>query len=83
MTCWEALGETARAVRHYEELTALLRAEVKVAPAAETTALYTRLLGDAEVSHRPATLGGWSFLVRPSVAVSVAFPGSAAPSLSC
>jgi DNA-binding SARP family transcriptional activator len=54
MTCWEALGETARAIRHYEELTALLRAEVKVAPAAETTALYTRLLADAEVSHSPS-----------------------------
>ena len=47
MTCWEALGETARAVRHYEELAALLRDRVGVAPAAETTALYTRLGGSA------------------------------------
>ena len=43
MTCWERLGETARAVRHYEELANLLRRQVGVAPAAETTALYTRL----------------------------------------
>jgi predicted ATPase/DNA-binding SARP family transcriptional activator len=43
MSCWEAMGETARAVRHYEELTALLRDRVGVAPAAETTALYERL----------------------------------------
>src|SRR6185437_4995176 len=33
MTSWAALGETARAVRHYEELTALLRDQVGVAPA--------------------------------------------------
>jgi DNA-binding SARP family transcriptional activator len=45
MTCWEALGETARAVRHYEELSTLLRDRVGVAPAAETTALYKRLTG--------------------------------------
>jgi len=47
MACWEQLGETARAVRHYEELVALLRDEVGVAPAAETTALYERLTGHA------------------------------------
>jgi predicted ATPase/DNA-binding SARP family transcriptional activator len=45
MSCWEALGETARAVRHYEELAALLRDRVALAPAAETTALYKRLVG--------------------------------------
>jgi predicted ATPase/DNA-binding SARP family transcriptional activator len=45
MTCWERLGETARAVRHYEELVALLREQVGVAPAVETTAIYHRLLG--------------------------------------
>jgi DNA-binding SARP family transcriptional activator len=45
MTCWEQLGETARAVRHYEELAALLREQVGVPPAAETTALYERLTG--------------------------------------
>jgi predicted ATPase/DNA-binding SARP family transcriptional activator len=44
MSSWSRLGETARAVRHYEELTELLRAQVGVAPAPETTALYRRLL---------------------------------------
>jgi predicted ATPase/DNA-binding SARP family transcriptional activator len=45
MTCWARLGETARAVRHYTELTTLLRDTVGVPPAAETTALYERLSG--------------------------------------
>jgi predicted ATPase/DNA-binding SARP family transcriptional activator len=44
MSSWARLGETARAVRHYEELVALLRDQVGVPPAAETTALYQRLL---------------------------------------
>jgi predicted ATPase/DNA-binding SARP family transcriptional activator len=44
MNCWVRLGETARAVRHYEELVAVLRDQVGVAPAAETEALYRRLL---------------------------------------
>jgi predicted ATPase/DNA-binding SARP family transcriptional activator len=43
MNCWARLGETARAVRHYEELTELLREQVGVPPAPETTALYRRL----------------------------------------
>jgi len=43
MNSWSRLGETARAVRHYEELTALLREQVGVPPAPETTALYRRL----------------------------------------
>ena len=47
MTCWARLGETARAVRHYTELAALLRDTVGVAPAAETTALYEHLSGRA------------------------------------
>jgi DNA-binding SARP family transcriptional activator len=47
MTCWAQLGETARAVRHYTELTTLLRDTVGVPPAAETTALYERLSGRA------------------------------------
>uniref|UniRef100_UPI00261D5058 AfsR/SARP family transcriptional regulator n=1 Tax=Trebonia sp. TaxID=2767075 RepID=UPI00261D5058 len=47
MTCWERLGENARAVRHYEELAALLHEQVGVPPAAETTELYRRLLGRA------------------------------------
>ncbi len=45
MTCWEHMGETARAVRHYEELVTLLREQVGVPPAAETTQLYRRLAG--------------------------------------
>ena len=44
MSCWVRLGETARAVRHYEELAGVLRDQVGVAPAAETEALYRRLL---------------------------------------
>jgi predicted ATPase/DNA-binding SARP family transcriptional activator len=52
MTCWERLGETARAVRHYEELAALLREQVGVPPATETTALYERLTGRPDVSPR-------------------------------
>ncbi len=43
MNSWARLGETARAVRHYEELVTLLRDQVGVPPAAETTALYQRL----------------------------------------
>ena len=38
------LGETARAIRHYEELTELLREQVGVPPATETTALYRKLM---------------------------------------
>jgi DNA-binding SARP family transcriptional activator len=45
MTCWDQLGETARAVRHYTELTVLLKERVGVPPAPETTALYERLSG--------------------------------------
>jgi predicted ATPase/DNA-binding SARP family transcriptional activator len=44
MNCWVRLGETARAVRHYEELAGVLRDQVGVSPAAETEALYRRLL---------------------------------------
>jgi len=43
MTCWAELGETARAVRHYQELAERLREQLGVAPAAETTALYRKL----------------------------------------
>ena len=43
MSSWARQGETARAVRHYEELTDLLRDQVGVPPAPETTALYRRL----------------------------------------
>jgi two-component SAPR family response regulator len=44
MSCWARLGETARAVRHYEDLVTLLRDQVGVSPAAETEAMYRRLL---------------------------------------
>jgi predicted ATPase/DNA-binding SARP family transcriptional activator len=43
MTSWSALGEMARAARHYEELSVLLRSTVGVAPSPETTAVYERL----------------------------------------
>ena len=46
MSSWAQLGETARAVHHYAELIELLREQVGVPPAAETTALYQRLLGE-------------------------------------
>jgi predicted ATPase/DNA-binding SARP family transcriptional activator len=46
MTSWARLGETARAVRHYRELEEMLREQVGVPPAAETTALYRRLLDE-------------------------------------
>ena len=43
MACWVRLGETARAVRHYEELAERLREQLGVSPATETTALYRKL----------------------------------------
>jgi predicted ATPase/DNA-binding SARP family transcriptional activator len=46
MSSWARLGESARAVQHYRELVELLREQVGVPPAAETTALYRRLLGE-------------------------------------
>ena len=46
MSSWARLGETARAIQHYRELVELLREQVGVPPAAETTALYRRLLGE-------------------------------------
>ena len=54
MNCWVRLGETARAVRHYEELAGVLRDQVGVAPAAETEALYRRLLAARLELHVPA-----------------------------
>ena len=44
MSCWGRLGETARAVQHYQDLVELLKDQVGVSPSAETTALYQRLL---------------------------------------
>ncbi len=43
MTCWAQLGETARAVRHYEELAKRLHDQLGIPPAAETTAVYQKL----------------------------------------
>jgi predicted ATPase/DNA-binding SARP family transcriptional activator len=43
MECWATTGQTARALRHYAELTELLRAQLGSRPAAQTTALYERL----------------------------------------
>jgi len=48
MSCWARMGETARALQHYQELVELLRAQVGVAPGAETTALYRKLAGTAQ-----------------------------------
>ncbi|GLC23817.1 BTAD domain-containing putative transcriptional regulator [Roseisolibacter agri] len=45
MRAYAAAGEPARAVRHYEELTALLRRELGAAPARETAALAAELRG--------------------------------------
>jgi predicted ATPase/DNA-binding SARP family transcriptional activator len=47
MSCWARMGQPARAVAHYEELVALLREQVGVPPAAETTALYRQLTSNA------------------------------------
>ena len=47
MECWAAAGQPARAMRHYEELRDLIRAEVGGTPAAQTTALYARLRNTA------------------------------------
>jgi DNA-binding SARP family transcriptional activator len=43
MECWAASGQGARALRHYEELSARLDTQVGSTPAAQTAALYERL----------------------------------------
>jgi len=43
------LGEKGRALRHYEELAALLGEELGSSPAPETSALYERLRAGQEV----------------------------------
>jgi predicted ATPase/DNA-binding SARP family transcriptional activator len=48
MSCWAQMGETARALRHYQELVELLRAQMGVAPGAETTSLYRKLVGTVQ-----------------------------------
>jgi len=44
MTCWARQGETARAVGHYHELARLLDEQLGVPPAAQTTAVYQKLV---------------------------------------
>ncbi|MBV9451139.1 MAG: tetratricopeptide repeat protein [Streptosporangiaceae bacterium] len=61
MMCWMNLGQSARAVRHYHELTDRLRDQLGVAPAAETTALYRKLVpAHALAASRNARLVGSS-----------------------
>ncbi len=48
MSCWARMGETARALHHYEELVQLLSAQVGAAPAVQTTALYRQLAGTGQ-----------------------------------
>jgi len=43
MRCYARLGEPGQALRHYQELAALMRDELGSPPAAETTALFERL----------------------------------------
>lgn len=49
MSCYAALGERGRALRHYEELVGLLAEQLGAFPAPETTALHDRLRADEEV----------------------------------
>jgi predicted ATPase/DNA-binding SARP family transcriptional activator len=51
MEAWASLGENARAIQHYDELTQLLADQVGVPPSAETTALYQRLLAAPPLPH--------------------------------
>lgn len=54
MSCWARAGEHGRAARHYCALVERLRDELGVTPAAQTTALYRRLLRP----DRPAGMTG-------------------------
>lgn len=49
MRCYARLGEQAQALRHYQELIELMRAELGSPPAPETTALFERLRRGEEV----------------------------------
>jgi predicted ATPase/DNA-binding SARP family transcriptional activator len=48
MMCWVNLGQAARAVTHYQELANRLRDQLGIPPAAETTALYRKLIASQE-----------------------------------
>ena len=43
MRSQEALGESGRALRHYEELVGMLEEQLGASPASETSELYERL----------------------------------------
>jgi DNA-binding SARP family transcriptional activator len=45
MRCYQALGERAQALRHYEVLVSRFRDELGIAPDEETAALAARLRG--------------------------------------
>jgi predicted ATPase/DNA-binding SARP family transcriptional activator len=45
MSCLARQGETARAISHYHELAEMLDEQLGVPPAAQTTALYRKLVG--------------------------------------
>ena len=68
MNCWARLGETARAVRHYDELAELLRAQVGVPPAAETTALYRSCAGEPAPRQPPGAVPPEGAVPRPELA---------------
>jgi len=57
MQCYADLGERGRALRQYAELVDLLAAELGVAPAPETTALYHRLRRELPAGTARATAG--------------------------
>jgi predicted ATPase/DNA-binding SARP family transcriptional activator len=60
MTSLVNLGETARAVRHYERLVADLRQQLGVGPAPQTTAIYHRItaMTDRSATGRGRPAGG-------------------------
>ena len=49
MRCYARQGETGQAVRHYQQLHAVLRQELNTEPSPETTLLYQRLRRGDEI----------------------------------
>ena len=49
MRCYAALGEGGRALRHYDELVALLEEQLGTLPAPESSALYERVRAGEEI----------------------------------
>ena len=74
MSCWARLGETARAVRHYEELTELLREQVGVRPGRGNHRVVPAADGYFLKAH-PDRLPA----VTPSPRISPRAPGAALP----